>query len=240
MRNLVALSARLRAGYGSSISSLHPINNPQHSFGTARTAWATTASITRLRTRTSTPATPEVLRLADVSVATGSPDALDHHRRPHAAADVSGPPAPPAALAHHRRPHAAADAERRGTAAAATRLERVYERREHARAAGADWMPECDRTAVDVDLGGIELQFAYYGERLSRERLVQLDDVEIVEGQVRTLHGPTHGFDGTHAHDYRVDSGRAVRQDPGERSAAVLRSPCLGRDHEGRRAVVDP
>ena len=46
-------------------------------------------------------------------------------------------------------------------------------------------MAERDRAAVDVDLRGIEPQLADDGERLRGERFVQLDEVEVVERQIR-------------------------------------------------------
>src|SRR5688572_18096292 len=72
----------------------------------------------------------------------------------------------------HRYAHAAADTERGHALAAASRSQRVDERGEDPRAAGADGMSERDCAAARVDLGRVELQLARDGERLRRERFV--------------------------------------------------------------------
>ena len=42
-------------------------------------------------------------------------------------------------------------------------------------------VPERDRAAVDVDPGRVEAELVDADERLRRERLVELDEVEVVD-----------------------------------------------------------
>ena len=74
---------------------------------------------------------------------------------------------------------------------------------QHARAAGADGVAKGDGSAVDVDLGGVQAQFANDGQGLHAESLIQFEEVHIVKR-------PT-GSGGHFAH--RVD-GREARTIP--------------------------
>src|SRR5262245_45777759 len=79
----------------------------------------------------------------------------------------------------HRDAHAAADAERGKPFSTAFGAERVDQRREDARAARADWMAERDRATARVDLCRIEIELPHDGQRLRRERFVQLEEVDV-------------------------------------------------------------
>ena len=76
-------------------------------------------------------------------------------------------------------PLADADAHRRQPKVAAPAAELVNERRHHSRARGAEGMAERDGAAIHIDGRRIEPELAHAGDRLRRERLVQLDQIEI-------------------------------------------------------------
>ena len=82
---------------------------------------------------------------------------------------------------------AAAQAERRDAAFEIPLLERVEKGREHARAASANRMAERDGATVHVHLARIETQLAQHGNGLDRERLVQFDQIDILEGPSETI-----------------------------------------------------
>ena len=82
---------------------------------------------------------------------------------------------------------AAAEAQRGETVAALAATELVQQRRHDPGAARADRMAERDRAAVDVDLRPVEAELAAVGERLRGERLVDLDQVEVLDPQLELL-----------------------------------------------------
>ena len=89
---------------------------------------------------------------------------------------------------HDRRdPLADADAHRREAVAAAGPAQLVDQHRDQAAAAHPERMAERDRAAVDVDLGRVEPELVDADERLGRERLVELDEVEVLDGDARPL-----------------------------------------------------
>src|SRR5579871_2991965 len=96
-------------------------------------------------------------------------------------------PAPPGqsagliALDAHRDAHAAADAQRGEALLGVALLHLEQQRGEHARARGADRMSQSDRTAVDVELLGIEAELLADRDGLRGERLVGLDQVEVLD-----------------------------------------------------------
>ena len=116
----------------------------------------------------------------------------------------------------------------------------MQERDDEARAAHPERMAERDRAAVDVHLLGVEAELADHGEALRRERLVQLDEVDLVERDAAALEQLAHGRDRADAHHARVDAGDRAADERAERLDAELARLLLRRDHERRRAVVDP
>ncbi len=82
-------------------------------------------------------------------------------------------------LDDHRDGFAAPEAERREPVARAPLVERREQRRQDARPARADRVAERDRAAVDVDRRGIEVERANGGDRDDRERLVDLEEVDV-------------------------------------------------------------
>ena len=82
-------------------------------------------------------------------------------------------------------------------------------------------------------------QLVGHGQRLSREGLVQLDQVDVVEAQpgpLQRLRGRRHRAD---AHDPRRHSGHGHRAHLGERRQPVRLGVARARDHHRGRAVVE-
>src|SRR5262245_32123624 len=97
------------------------------------------------------------------------------------------------ALEEDGHAHAARDAEGRETALRAAALHLVEQGRGDTRSGRPDRMPERDRAAVDVDAGEVEREVARARNDLRRERLVQLDQVDVGEPAVRLLEERLHG-----------------------------------------------
>src|SRR5580704_9281228 len=87
------------------------------------------------------------------------------------------------AFEHHRDALTDADAHRAQRKAALAPMEFVHGSRGKPRTAGAEWVAERDRAAVRIDARLVvgETELPQYRERLSGERLVEFDDVDIVE-----------------------------------------------------------
>ena len=62
-----------------------------------------------------------------------------------------------------------------------TSLEGIEERRQDSCPARTDRVTERNRASMDIDLGGIGPQFTNYRHGLSRERLVELDQVDVIQ-----------------------------------------------------------
>src|SRR6478609_6446158 len=86
-------------------------------------------------------------------------------------------------LDHHGDRLAAADAQRRHAALLALALQRIQQRRQDARARGADGMPERDRAAQHVDPLGIEIEQLIVGDGDHRERLVNLVEIDVADAE---------------------------------------------------------
>ena len=99
------------------------------------------------------------------------------------------------------------DAERREAVAAVAPTQLVEQRDDEARAAHPERMPERDRAAVHVDLLLVEAELPHDREALRRERLVELDEVEIGYGDAAALEQLLHGRDRPDAHHPRIDTG---------------------------------
>src|SRR5919108_1888659 len=82
---------------------------------------------------------------------------------------------------------AAARADRRAAEPAAAAAELVHERHQDARAAGPDRVAERDRTAVHVHLRLVHAEHPHRVERDRRERLVDLEQVDVVDRQAGLL-----------------------------------------------------
>ena len=116
--------------------------------------------------------------------------ALETLREARAGVSSRGAALPSAALHDDRDTLADADAHRGKTVAAAGAAQGVHQRGEDAGTAGAERVAQRDSTAVDVHLGGIELQLAHARDGLRRKRLVQLDQIELRRGDARRARAP--------------------------------------------------
>ena len=85
------------------------------------------------------------------------------------------------ALDGERDAVAAAEAQRRDAALQVSALQRVEQRRQHAAAARADRVAERDSAAVDVHLRRIDAELVEHGDRLHGERLVQLEEIDVLQ-----------------------------------------------------------
>src|SRR5262245_993776 len=101
-----------------------------------------------------------------------------------------------------------ADAKRREAVAAVPATELVQERHHETRTAHPERVAERDRAAVHVHALLVEPELPDDGEALRRERLVQLDEVDVRGGDAGALQQLAHGRDRPDAHHARIDAGR--------------------------------
>src|SRR5271170_5098480 len=79
--------------------------------------------------------------------------------------------------------HAPADTQRGEAVATVAALELIDERAEDHAPGGTEWMPHGDGAPVDVDLLQIEIEVLDKAQHDGGERLVDLDQVEVLDGQ---------------------------------------------------------
>jgi hypothetical protein len=73
---------------------------------------------------------------------------------------------------------------------------------------------ERDRAAERVELPGVDAELVAAGHYLRGERLVELDDVDVLDRHRRLLEHALHGGDRAEAHDLRADRGDRGGDDP--------------------------
>ena len=98
--------------------------------------------------------------------------------------------------------------------------------------------PRAMAPPLTLRISSSRLELADAGERLRRERLVDLDEADVGEAEAGPLERLARGGDRPDAHDARVDAGDRLAADGRQRrDAALLRR--LGRhEHEAGGAVV--
>ena len=137
-------------------------------------------------------------------------------------------------------PLADADAHRREAITPPATAKLVQQRGDEPGAAHAQRVPDRDCAAVDVHPLLVEPELPHDGEALRRERFVQLDQIELIDGHPGAVEELAHRRDRSDPHHRRVDSGG---RRAGEHARAA-RSPGTGTllagDHERRGTVVDP
>src|SRR5688572_16272392 len=79
--------------------------------------------------------------------------------------------------------HTAADAHRHHAVSRLAAVHLVDQRRGQLRTGAPERVSQRDGTAVDVHLIGIEVELLHAGQRLGGERLVELDEVDLIECQ---------------------------------------------------------
>ena len=77
------------------------------------------------------------------------------------------------------------------------------------------------------------------GDDLGGEGLVDLDQVDVVDGHAGPLEGLADGLDGPEAHDLGVEAGHAAGHDAGQGGDAELAGPGVAHDDDRGRAVVE-
>src|SRR5215208_3781375 len=100
-----------------------------------------------------------------------------------------------------------ADAERGQSVAPATAAQLVRERAEQPGAGAAERVADRDRAAVHVELVVIDAELAHRGEHLRGEGLVQLDQVDVFDAQLRASERLARRRYGADPHVARVDAG---------------------------------
>ena len=90
-------------------------------------------------------------------------------------------------------------------------------------ARAAQRMPQRDGAAVHVHLGQVEAQHLDHGQRLRRERLVQLDQVDLVQRQSRQLQRLGDGVHRPHPHLLRKAAGVGIGH---QRASGLMPSAC--------------
>src|SRR5262245_35994577 len=121
------------------------------------------------------------------------------------------------ALDGHHDGVAAAEAEAREAARLAALLQRVQQRGQHTRAGAADRVAERDRAAVHVQALRVDLELLAQRDHLHAERLVQLDQVEVLHAALQQR-AQLLGRDlGRHHHPLRCETAGRVAEDARER-----------------------
>jgi hypothetical protein len=116
----------------------------------------------------------------------------------------------------------------------------VKQRDDEPRAAHPERVADRDRTAVDVDALLVDPELAHDRERLRGEGLVELDEVDVVDGHAGPVEQLAHGGHRPDAHHRWVDPDDRRADERAQRLDPKVARPLLARDHERRGAVVDP
>src|SRR6476620_3717786 len=114
----------------------------------------------------------------------------------------------------HCNPHATADAQARDALLRVALAHLVEQSHQDAATRRTDRVTDRDRTAVDVDLARVPAHLVVDGAGLRRERLVDLEQVEVLRlpaGALERLAGRRHR---AHSHDRRVERDGRVARDP--------------------------
>ena len=98
-------------------------------------------------------------------------------------------------------------------------------------------MPQCDGTSIDIDLIRVKAKVVHNGYRLTRERFVQLDDVDVVLLQSGALQGTRNGIDGANTHHARLETGNMVGTQLSDGFNSKLFQHLLRYNHNEGRAV---
>src|SRR3954447_10230974 len=135
-------------------------------------------------------------------------------------------------LDEHREALADADAQRGEASARVLALHPAEQRHRQPRTAAAERMPEGDGAAVGVDGVDVQAEPAHAREHLGRERLIDLNGVEISGGPARTcerLLGRRHRAE---THQVRRDAGARAGHEARARLQVVATYGVLARDDD--------
>src|SRR5215211_6461521 len=118
--------------------------------------------------------------------------------------------------------HAAADAHGDEAVLRAAALHLVDQLYRELGACGAHGMAERDGPTVDVRLVEVHTHFTYHGQSLGRERLVELDEVDVVHREPGLLQHLRDGHRRSDAHDLGPDATNGEPDEAGERREPAL------------------
>src|SRR5262249_13307014 len=128
---------------------------------------------------------------------------------------------------------AAAHAERGHTACEIAPFECIEQRRQNPAAARSDRVAQGARAAFYIPLGRLEAELLEHGDRLHRERLVELPEVDVLKLPAGLLQQAPHGLDGRHEHEFRRNSAGRLANDTGQRRDAESLRTGRGHHDEG-------
>jgi len=117
--------------------------------------------------------------------------------------------------------------------------QRVQQRRQHPRAAGADGVTERDRTAMHIDPIPIPLQLLAIGERLRREGFVGFDEIVVTDRAALLAHEIAHRGHRREEQILRRDGTRRIGGDPRHDREPLLAGVRFGRHDQRGGAVVE-
>ena len=100
-------------------------------------------------------------------------------------------------------------------------------------------MADGDSAAIDVHFGGIPAQLLVDGTGLGGERLIGLDQVEILGLPARLLQRLAGGGNGTGAHNLGIHAGLGPAGDAGQRRQAARGGILGAHQHQRRGAVIE-
>src|ERR1700757_5087803 len=114
-----------------------------------------------------------------------------------------------------RDTHAAADAQRHHCAPGVAALQFVDHSAQDHRAGGTQRVTHRDGAAVDVELLVGDVQVLLELQHHGRKRLVELEEVDVVDGQPGAVEHLARGRGGPGQHDHRVGPAGGGGDDPG-------------------------
>src|ERR1051326_495206 len=139
-------------------------------------------------------------------------------------------------LEQPRRAHPAADAHGDDPPSLLSPPELVEQRSDHSAAGHAGGVADRDRAAVRVELLGVDAEPIAAVDHLRGERLVQLDDVDLVEAHAVDLQELRHREHRADAHLVRLARREDAAPEDAERPDAERLGALGGHDERRRRA----
>src|SRR5690349_1124127 len=115
----------------------------------------------------------------------------------------------------------------------------MHQRQYEPRSGGAEWVAPRDRPTVDIDALGVEADLVDARDRLGRERLVELREVDPLRREAGAREGLLARGDRPQAHVAWLDARRGRRHVARLRREAELLDRLLARDEDRRRTVVE-
>src|SRR4051812_2048778 len=134
---------------------------------------------------------------------------------------------------------ATTDAHRLESERLVLELQTVDQRAGDARAGHAERVTDGDRAAVHVEPVDVDAELLVRRDDLRRERLIDLDEVEVIDGHVRAGECLLARLDRAETHDLGRQARDAGGHDAGEWRDAELFRLRVAHDDDGRRAVVE-